>query len=367
MVSSVEMNNLEHAANNALSLLGQFTATLAITTTNFSTNLPEAQPDPLAVAQTSATLLKAQTTKLSLLMLNSPFSPVVIKKIVQDMSSTCMPALMSAVQICDAGSSAQILKDELRIRTRRLFKELESMMRELVAQFKASNNPPSGDTLPRSRGTLSSTGIVWEACDALIHLQKQGLSGLVVKKAQQYRDILEDAMVELKEWSEDIDEQGEDNENGDSRDFVASDEEESTDDIFNASNRLPDHRQDLKDLVVVSLKKLRLLSTLYQAIIKRRLKTFPVDSKPDTYDWVHAFKIIDNLVACLKQIPETVDELATSFYDLDGEVVKTLLGEVCQRGEAALALIEFNWDGNEDEFTAWSSKWSAALHDVGEV
>ena len=64
----------------------------------------------------------------------------------------------------------------------------------------------------------------------------------------------------------------------------------------------------------------------------------------------------------LKSIPETVDDIAAAFYDLDGDEAKQTLAKCCDEAKKAIELVRGNWEtGKEDEFSAWGAKWIAAL------
>ena len=60
----------------------------------------------------------------------------------------------------------------------------------------------------------------------------------------------------------------------------------------------------------------------------------------------------------LKELPETVDDLANAFYELDADLVDTLLKSCVGRACAAGALVKTDWTGKDDEFTAWIAKWT---------
>jgi hypothetical protein len=63
----------------------------------------------------------------------------------------------------------------------------------------------------------------------------------------------------------------------------------------------------------------------------------------------------------LKRIPHQIDELAGCFYDLDEARVKELLRKCMDEAKSANRVVETNWDGQEDEFTAWLRKWNEAV------
>src|SRR5690606_33791318 len=113
-----------------------------------------------------------------------------------------------------------------------------------------------------------------------LKLCQDGVVGLVVRKAEEWRAVLLDAVEELKEGGEDVeaDEGDEDEDNaerGDEEEGGIGDE----DDILGAANKLGKGDKELKILLDSGVKKLKMVGMLYQALIKRRLQTIP---KPST-------------------------------------------------------------------------------------
>jgi len=202
---------------------------------------------------------------------------------------------------------------------------------------------------------LSATGVVWEGCDRLVKTIDEGVVGLVVKRAEEWRSVLLDAVQELKEWGEDIDEEESDGDegvgSGDEQDEFADE-----DDIFGAANKLGKGDKELKEVLDRSVMRLKMVGVLYQALIKRRLKTFPQkDGKSDLMG------VLEQLMRVLKAIPESVDELASAFYDLDETEARKVVERCCEEAKEAVGLVRQGWNGSDDEFTAWSGKWIAAL------
>lgn len=211
-------------------------------------------------------------------------------------------------------------------------------------------------TARQKEKTLASTGQVWGACDVLIALEKMGLAGFVVKKAQEFRDMVKDALEEIKEWGEDEEDQDEG--------FVGSDNEgdnDSIEDMFSAANRLPSHRKDLKVLLNDALKRLKLVDMLYQALLKRRLKTFTPQESSSEVEAQARLGRLDDLSARLKAISESVDELAEAFYELDVETAKIRLGQIVEDAKSTGTAMDKSWAGEEDEFTTWAVKWREAI------
>lgn len=341
---------------STLTLLGQYTAFLTPNATPPAIPHIDAPPNPLHVLRDSGKLVKAHTTKIGLLAINKPFTPSAIRKVLDELRATCIPAMMSASQICYQQQSvwSAMMADEVRARVRRVFKELETLLQELESIAK--------DATRRSarRDSLSSTGVVWESCDAVIELDSMGIGGLAVRKAEEYRDTIKDAIEELREWKEgeDLDSEGHD-ELLDEGDEAVEGDKDSIEDIFNAANSMPKDRPELAKLVDAADGKLKKIVLLYTALIKRRLKTFKAETsgQGNTSD----VERMDKALLGLKSLPEQVDDLAGCFYDLDEERVEVAMSKCFDDAMQVSKVMQRDWQEKEDEFTIWSGKWKEAL------
>ena len=333
--------------NATLILLSRFTSALGTSETNYVADI-----SVLDLLAKSATLIKAHTTKLSLLMINKPFTPSAIRKIVDTMSSEALTGMASGVQLCDPPHHTQLLHDEVKQRVRRVYRELQALMQEMLVLLETMEKE---DKEVVGRDTLASTGVLWEACDAVIELGKLGLAGLVVVKAQQYRNLLEDAISELKEWVEGDEEEDDEDEEDDADSFEGSEDE--ADDIgklLSAGGSLPKSRPDLRETAELAQKTLRLTSTLYLAVNKRRLKGLPVLAMPE-------IARLDTAMNELKIIPEEVDELVSACYDLDNDQARARIKAVIEHGKLITTHLRKSWKDQDDEFTAWSTRWEEAV------
>lgn len=343
--SAADKKALQDLIQSTQALLQQFISSLH----SIETNRLDSAPNPLHVLRDSAKLLKAHTTKLSLLAINTPFTPSEITKILRELAGTCLPAMMSAVQICEQEKSTwgSSMGREVKNRVRRVFREVENLLKELKSI--ADGN---GQGATKARDSLASTGVVWESCDALIELERLGVAGLAVKKAEEYRDTIKDAIAELQEWKDDVDDalldSGDDDVDGDA---------DSLDDIFHAANSCPKDRPELKELLDVATGKLKKIVFLYTAIGKRRFKTF--GSKP--LEDSRSVQDLDHILQRLHSLQEDVDDIAAGFYDLDEDAVKQVLNKCVADAREISNLARLDWRAQEDEFTAWRDKWDEAL------
>ncbi|KAG8631750.1 hypothetical protein KVT40_000890 [Elsinoe batatas] len=335
--SKSDLLALQDLTNTSLLLLTQYLTSLTTPSAPASSSVPN-PPNPLQVLRDSALLLKSHTTKLSLLLLNAPLTPSAVTKVLREITGTCLPAMMSAVELADPEVWGRLLRGEIVARVARVMREMKVCLEEVkdVALESEGAKKREGN----KRDTLSSTGVVWEACDALVELEGLDVGGVALKRAKEWQALVKDAIEELREWGENEEEDEDEDDDG---------EEE---DIFGAGS-LPSDRVELRELLAEGLGKVRNVEILYTALIKRRIKTFTKEKvrlKPHVL-------VMDDLMDHLKQLPELVDELASGFYDLDEEAVKGQIKAVVDEAKATINLVRKDWEGKEDEFTTWSTKW----------
>ena len=357
--SSADLKALTTLITSTQAVLAQFTASLADNAPKPTDRIPN-PPNPLQVFSDAARLVKAHVTKLSLLVINKPFTPTAITKVLRELASTCLPALISGVQICqqDKAVWSELLAREAQLRVRRVFRELETLLLEIKSVAQGAEAGSSS-----GRDSLSATGVVWESCDALAALNSLGVAGLAVQKAEQWRDTIKDAIEELQEWAdgEDLETEGQNDALFDSDDEgVAGDDNDSLNDIFNAANSMPADRPELKELVEQAVEKLKKVDILYRALIKRRLKPYKSIAVVETGKKSSA-ENVDELMENLKSLPDLVDDMASNFYDLDEEAARAALAGCVKKACETAKLATLDYDGKEDEFSTWSKKWVEAV------
>jgi hypothetical protein len=371
MAKPKDFKALIEVAKTTQTLLVHFQSSLAplpCATPSEHQTIASELPNPLHVVKASTTLLRSHTTTLSLLLINPPLTPSALIAKISDVSSGALSGMVAAAsyvpqpgQRDDVGS---IMRTELRAQVRRLlgtWGDVLALVLRMAESRQSAQGKDSGPSESEKQHVLSATGVLWEACDVLLKLCDKGVVGLVVKKAGELRATLLDAVEELKEWGEDVD---------DEEDEAEGSNEDDEEDMFGASNKLGKDDTELKELLDTSIKKLKMIGMLYQALIKRRLKTYPATSASatdatttkGTSDTTSSpAKKLDDLMAQLKTIPDTVDDLASAFYDLDQDEAKLTLNKSCTEAKKAAALVKQSWAGTDDEFTAWSEKWATAL------
>ncbi|TID24967.1 hypothetical protein E2P81_ATG04072 [Venturia nashicola] len=337
-------------------LLSHFTTSL--TATQPYTHPPIDSPNPLALLRDASHLLKAQTTKLSLLLINEPFTPSACVKVLDACESQALPAIMGALELCHSDIWGGIMAREVRLRVEGLLSAFGEILLDVRRKVEGGIIEVLAVEREREK-TLASTGLVWGACDGLVELEKMGLVGLTVWKVEEFQGMIVDAIGELKEWGEDEEDldEGFGGSEGDGGDDV-----DDFEDMFSAANKLPSHRTDLKELLEEALRQLKLVDMLYKAMAKRRMKTFPVKTQPLEDEEARAqVKTLDEVVAVLKSIPESVDDLANAFYELDAEEATSILTKITTDAKAVATKVEKSWTNTSDEFTTWRTKFGEAL------
>ena len=317
----------------------------------------------LDLCHDAASLVRAHSTKISLLIINKPFTPTAVSTVLRELAAGPLPGLASAVELCEAATYTKIMRDEVQYRVQRLYTEFTKLVNEIPLDGKVlSTHQKNGTGDSVGKGSLASTGVVWEACDALIRLKKLGIAGLVIEKAEQYQATLKDALEELQEWSEEEadDEEDEGADSGEELD----DTQAAIDSMFASQRHIPaDDPDKIRERLESSLRRLKLVILMYSAVIKRRFKTLPALPHPELPAELRAksnedpgiITCLDEVLAVLKKLPDITDELANAFYELDSDEINKRMDECFFTGFAAAELLVENWEGQKDEFSTWVS------------
>lgn len=337
------------------------------------------QLDILALARDVATLIKAHSTKISLFIINEPFTPSAISAVLRQLIEEPIPAIATAVQQCHADLYTKIIRRDLAWRCGRVLKEL----RELVEKI-----PKNGKVVPQDKrnglsgaraekGSIITTGLLWGACDEVINFANLGVAGHLTRRAEQFRDTLKDVLDELKEWSDEQDEVDEDEDEDAGDEAPAEDQvnelandmnnthistQAMLDDFMNSSNNIPrDDPDKIKERLHSTLRRLRLTVLLYQALTKRRLKTLPklpLDSKNTESVVVSR---LDEVMPLLGRIADRFNSLAVAFYDLDSAEITRLMDQCFFDAFAVSELLAKPWEGHKDEFAEWVVKFQVEI------
>ena len=323
----------------------------------------ESPPQPLALMSDSCKILKAQTTKLSLLVLNKPFTPTEITFILSACSGGCLPAMMSAMELCPAESYTQLLHNHMK-------SSLSTIMVELL-NLLASIPQDEHGVDPQNRGTLASTGVLWAECDQIVKIASDGLVALAMQKAEQYHDLLKDAIAELEDWDP-----AEINPDSDTESLPSTKQKPITNGAV-VAKEVPPIDRDVDDGSVssmVELRKcclttLRTVRLLYPALKKRRISTFPNIISTTGFESLPpatTMEDLDSMMFSARSFTEMGDEIAGALYEGDEMQVSMRLKSLQDKATACAIRAKKNWKGEEDEFSGWVDKWVTRLEEVEE-
>jgi hypothetical protein len=352
-----DLDALKVTVSTASTLIAQLQSTAPATQSKSHSEHVNA----LELAHDCASLIRAHTTKLSLLVINKPFTPTAVSTVLRELVAGPLPGLGSSVELCTADKYTKAMSAELQYRAKRVLVDLGTLVAAIPLDGQIlSDDEKNGTGTETGKGSLAVTGTVWESCDSVIELKKIGVAGLVIQKAEGYRDLLKDALEELQEWAE------EESDEDDEEEKVLDAEEDAAqaelDNIFGSQQHIPsDDPESIRPRLESSMKRLRLLILMYQAVTKRRFKILPplphlelppeLKNKSDEDPGV--VSCLDEVLDVMKKIPDITDELASAFYDLDVKEIDKRMDQCFLTGFAVAELLIKNWEGQKDEFSTW--------------
>jgi hypothetical protein len=181
-------------------------------------------------------------------------------------------------------------------------------------------------------------------------LKSLGVWGVCVKKAEGWRELVGDALEEIREWGEEDGSDEDEDEDDDDNEGSDLGAQAIADSVFTSPHHIPRSDPDgIRPRLEITIRRLRLVILLYTALVKRRFKTIP------TMLNTSIIGSIDSVLDHLKEIPDAVDELASAFYDLDPDGIDKRMRECFDIAKKAAECVERDWRGEEDEFTTWVS------------
>lgn len=393
LADAAALKNLETLVQTAGTLVKQLQDVLTEIQQNPEAISPATAPTPtsststtsldaLSLARDSASLVKAHATKISLLIINEPFTPSAISTVVRELIAGPIPALAACVQACDPSLYTVVFRRELAWVCHLMLSDIYALLEKIPKDGKIL----SGFNKESGRGSLALTGTLWLRCDSLVKLANTSVGGLFARKVEGWRETLKDVMEEMKEWGE---EEPNEDENENEEDDDASSQNGEADDLAdqNGSNHvatqnmldnlmswhqpIPHSDPDqIRPRLETSLKRLRLVILLYQAISKRRIRklpSFPITTTTTTTTsgtGTAASNIpqrLDEIADVLHSLPYRFEDLACAFYDLRPEEIDNAMDLCFLDAFAASELLSATWDGGQDEFTEWTKKFQAEI------
>ncbi|OGM40649.1 hypothetical protein ABOM_010459 [Aspergillus bombycis] len=353
-----------------LTLVEQFHLTLS-SPSGDSTSAELSSRDALPLLSASSTALKSQVTKLSLLAITSPFTPSAVGSVLSNLNGSVLPSFVTAALLITPADHTKAFQAEALSLTKTGLNELSSLVKEV--QSIAERNDEIQDRMMKKGIELSqsekdlitvATGRVWGACDALIDLASNGVVGFIIRRVEEWRDLVRDAVEEIDEW--DPDEEGDE-----FFDELLSDDGKQS--IGKGSEaELAEDSGDGEDTAVLhelkrtAIRLLKPVVQIYPAIITNRLKKVP-EFLPSLVN------LLESLMVNLHRIPEQVDEVAGALYEADLERSIQYLKRTKDYAVEAVKLVVLplseqsvvnSQQKAEDKFTNWSKTWLKVMDGV---
>ncbi|KAF5862782.1 hypothetical protein ETB97_011130 [Aspergillus alliaceus] len=353
-----------------LTLLEQFRSTLALPPVG-STSTELSGKDALPLLSASSTALKSQVTKLSLLAITSPFTHSAVGSVLADLNESVLPSLVTAALLITPTNHTKAFQAEALSLTRTALHELSSLIKEVKSVAEKNDEVKDdkkkrGDELSRSEkdAVTVATGRVWDACDALVDLSSKGIVGFVVRRVEEWRDLVRDAVEEIDDWNPDDEEDdffdellSDDGKQGVEKGGEAELDEDDSDDEDKAA---------LYELKGTALRLLKPIAQIYPAIITNRLKKVPESSSS-------IINQLEYLMTYLQRIPEQVDEIAGALYEANLERSTRYIKVTKECAVHAVNSVIMPWgeqgttDSQQkagDKFTHWSKTWLGVIDEV---
>ena len=349
----VALETLRTTVLSTRTVIEQFSAGLQVNSA-LLLKVPSNPPNALALLSDASKVLRAQITKLSLLILNKPFTPSEISFILTSVCRECLPAFVSAAQLCPETKYTTLLHNHIR-------NSVASVLRELLNLLSEIPTDERGIEKTRGRDTLASTGVIWDCCDALVELGAKGLTNYAPTRLKELEGLFNDAIEELEAWQQEetaCSDHDRNSAKGQDQDTYGMDSLRlaEQEDPFGMSQPAP---ENIRRLTTKVLKTLNLVKLLFPPLAKRRLRRFPqIDTRTESEAFPTELQTrkLGLLMESCQNFCDEADEVAGALYQHDEEEVMEHLDAMKMCVMKCLGEVRETWDGGEDEFTAWVDK-----------
>ncbi|KIW20297.1 hypothetical protein PV08_00872 [Exophiala spinifera] len=306
--------SLAAVLQTSISLCERFAASLA---PNAAIDLPPTNPDspsPLILADAAAASLKSQVTKLSLLAITTPFTASAITTCLKPLNESILTSLVTAALLTTAELFTASFSGECRSLAATTLLDTQGLL-QLIATRSTEGKPKTELSGVRKKAFTEATGRIWDDCDKLVPLAKEGVPGYVVRKSKEWLDLMKDAVREFEEWdpAENIDD----------------------DDPFGEQLSDDDEEENLEegsdtDRIAISagvkeqaLKVLNRIPQSIHVVIKQRLEKMDLSKQASRSQ----IKQLDTILKRSRHVSELIDESAEGMYLGDPEICLKKAGE----------------------------------------
>ncbi|KAI5852900.1 hypothetical protein DFP73DRAFT_581716 [Morchella snyderi] len=298
--------------------------------------------NPLDILRDIGTLTRAQTTKLSIAVRPPNIIYDAAARCVQDITQFIVPPLLATVELMSPQQHGSTLYAAVLRAADNALAALEEFAKEIPEICRVGKSAGARDR-------LASTGVVWQAADALVALRAKGLAGVVQDVVESHMAMLKDAMAELKEWLESTDDDGEDDE--------AEGEAEDEDAFWDAPKKgLSKDDTEAREKVDASLKKMKLATILLGAVTKRRLAG---EGK------LQDAQRLDKIAELAKSVANSGDDIGMGYYEDDADEAAEAQKEFEKKAIELAELATLANDGNDDSFSKWFRNCKDAISKNG--
>ena len=325
----------------------------------------------ISMAHDSAALIKAHATKISLLIINQPFTPTAITKVLKEVLEAPIPSLASAAAACEAVRYTSTFSRKLRFASRRVLQCLRELVQLIPRDGEVLSAEGENGSVHEKASTFITRGL-WAACDYVTRLRTLGVRGLLVNDINQQQEMLDDMKEELKEWKEENektesdDEETHDDDDDDDPGFGSEwedvDDAQTQLDNLMSVKRIPKGRTDIWSQLNPCITRLGLLSLLYKAMSKRRFKKLP-NIPGEGAAVARVVERINKMYPVIQNLPEDFGELIGAFYELDAPLIESMRAHCFRQACAAAQLLRKPWaeEEEEDAFSDWIDKFEEQM------
>lgn len=277
------------------------------------------------------------------------------------LNESVLPSLVTAALLVNPDDFTKAFHAEIQILAKAALKELAALIGEVKGvadkNDKAQSEGKKEEDLSQAEKDVVTvaTGRVWDACDVLVDVATKGVVGFVIRRVEQWRDLVKDAVEEIEEWDPDEDDDFFDDLLGEDGKGAGDDESDENDD--EDEDTAISHARKKSTLRV-----LKPVAQIFPAISTNRLKNAgnaPVASNANV-------RKIESLMVNLYSIPEDIDEVAGALYEANWEKHTRFLGKIKDDAAKAVGLVKAPWgaEGTVDKFTTWSKTWLKVVDEV---
>ncbi|KAF3386107.1 hypothetical protein F1880_000044 [Penicillium rolfsii] len=323
----------------------------------------------LSLLSNSATVLKSQVTKLSLLAITAPFTHSAVSTVLRACNESVLPSLVTAALLVTPAGYTQAFHLEILLLVKTALVEFSTLVRDVkgiadakdLAKKEGDGKTKEGEISKIEKdAVMVAVGRVWDACDAITEVAGKGVVGFVMRRVEQWRDLVKDAVEELEDWDPEEDDDFFDDLMGEEKGEDDDEDDEDEDDEDTAA---------LQEQKKSTLRFIKPIAQMYSAIFTHRLEN--AGDKP--LSSTAGITKLESLMINLQSIPDQVDEAAGALYENNWSKAAGYLQKTQKNATQAVKSVSAPWNVTEtaegeqqlaDKFSTWSKMWLKVMEEV---